>query len=337
MKLLSTVLLLSATHLSFIGLAYGQSEKPALTPVVIMMNADPEGQMAPFALGVAKGLFAKEGIDLTIKFGKGSGMVSVVLAKDEARFGLIDANTAAKNISEGVPLKMIASYFHASPYALVFFVDKGFRKVSDLKGKKIGNLKTGATNILLPALLKANGMKLGDIENVEVTNENRRQLLVENKIDALGTILMNNKRIEIETGRRVASLEFSKNGLALPGNGIAINTKYLTKPEDRDLNCRFLRAAARAWAEAEVNPKAATEAMMKMFPVTEGGKVDAADYSLGRALDLAKARRQLKKPAGFIFEDDWERLLPVLKDVGVLKETKTVPDYITNEFVDCKK
>ena len=114
------------------------------------------GEHAAFAYGVEKGIYAEEGIDLTILEGGGSGPVVQSIGAATDRFGYADATTMAKLVSKGLPVKMIANYVQTSPMSIISFADKGIKGPKDLEGKKVSFTAGDSLHQGFPALIKLN-------------------------------------------------------------------------------------------------------------------------------------------------------------------------------------
>ena len=136
------------------------------TPVTLLINFYATNEHAAFAYGVAKGIYAEEGIDLTIKEGTGSGPTVNAIIGDSARFGFADAAAMARAVSKDAPLKMLANYVQTSPQAIIFFADKGYKSLKDLVGKKVSFTAGDALHQNWPALLKVAGIPRDQIQEV---------------------------------------------------------------------------------------------------------------------------------------------------------------------------
>ena len=106
-----------------LGLWIAAATVPAQTKdkATLRLNFYTYGEHAAFAYGVEKGIYAEEGIDLTLLEGGGSGPVVQSIGAATDRFGYADATTMAKLVSKGLPVKMIANYVQTSPMSQVMF------------------------------------------------------------------------------------------------------------------------------------------------------------------------------------------------------------------------
>jgi NitT/TauT family transport system substrate-binding protein len=117
----------------------------------------------PIYLGVKKGFFTEQGIDLEIRrFNGGRELMTAAAA------GEIDAGSVGTPVllgaAKGLPVKIIGSpVAPGNPFVLV--AQQQFKSVADLKGKKIGggNLGGGSRQAFV-AIAKANGLSLSDFQ-----------------------------------------------------------------------------------------------------------------------------------------------------------------------------
>src|SRR5690554_5131305 len=76
----------------------------AADKVTLMLNWYVYGEHAPFYYGKEKGIFAKNGIDLEIQEGRGSGTVTQVVAAKTVPFGYVDVPTMMRAAVKGAPV-----------------------------------------------------------------------------------------------------------------------------------------------------------------------------------------------------------------------------------------
>ncbi len=315
-----------------VGVALAQA--PAPTPVTLLVNFYANNEHAPFAYGVVKGIYAEEGINLTIKEGAGSGATVNAIIGDSARFGYADAGTMARAVSKDAPLRMIANFVQTSPQSIIFFADKGYKSVKDLAGRKVSFTAGDATHQNWPALLKANGMDRSQVQEVLLAPAAKQSAVMTGVVDAMaGYYTTQAGAIEAETNRKVAYLRYADFGVNAITLGLFINTKYA---EDRSLNCRMVRATTRAWLAAGKDPDGAVDALHELFPKVNKGVKALTRAQWQETYRLLHTRRTEGKAPGWMAREDWEDLLRSLTEQGGMERARPVGDYYTNDFFDCK-
>src|SRR5260370_8934028 len=109
------------------------------------------GYHTPFYLGLERGYYKEEGIDLTIGEGQGSvRAVQTVGAKGDT-FGLSDGGSVIAGVSKGAPVKSVMAGTNSSPYAVTVPNHLWLKTLKDLEGKTIASAPGQARLALLPA------------------------------------------------------------------------------------------------------------------------------------------------------------------------------------------
>jgi NitT/TauT family transport system substrate-binding protein len=304
------------------------------TPVTLLLNFYANNEHAPFAYGVAKGIYAEEGIDLTIKEGSGSGATINALIGDSARFGFADAGAMARAVSKDAPLRMIGNYVQTSPQAIIFFADKGYTSVKDLVGKKVSFTAGDALHQNWPVLLRLNGVDRSQVQEVLLAAAAKQSAVMTGVVDAMGGYYTTQAgAIERETKKKVAWLRYADFGVNALTLGLIINTRYAG---DTALNCRMARATTRAWAAAVKDPDGAVEALHRLFPNANKGARDLTREQWLETAQLLHTPRSRGKAPGWIAREDWQDLLKLLEGQGGMDRVRPPAEYYTNDYLDCK-
>ncbi len=324
---------LSAVDVCAPGEALGQA--PRKDKVSLLLNWYTYGEHVPFAYGVAKGMYADEGIDLEIKEGRGSGVVVQSVGADAARFGYADAASLAQNISKGLPVRMIADYIQTTPLSLIFYAEKGIKSPKDFEGRKISVTTGDAAHQLFPLLYKINNVDGSKVNLVFIAEPLAKQTaMMTGLVDALaGYYTTQAGAIELETKKKVGYIRFADFGVNSLSQGLLVHTKYLG---ERDLNCRMVRATSKAWAAAGKDPEGGAQALHKLFPKTNKENLDLTKRQWIASFDLLYTKHTQGKTPGWMAKDDWDNLLQLLKTYGGMEKVLAHEAYYTNEFFDCK-
>jgi NitT/TauT family transport system substrate-binding protein len=329
--LLAPALVLLAALATALGSPAGAQSRTAAT---LLLNFYTYGEHAAFAYGVVRGIYAEEGIDLTIKEGAGSGATVNAIIGDSARFGYADAGTMVRAATKDAPLRMIANYVQTSPFSIIFFADKGYKAPRDLLGKKVSFTAGDSLHQAWPALLKVNNLDRGQFQEVLLAPAAKQTAVMTGTVDAMGGYYTTQAgAIERETKRKVAYLRYADFGVNAPTQGLFVNTRY---QGDRALNCRMVRATTRAWLAAGKDPDGATEALHQLFPNTNKGARDLTRQQWVDSYELLHTAASRGKTAGWMAKEDMEALVKLLAEYGGMDKPRPVGDYYTNEFLDCR-
>jgi NitT/TauT family transport system substrate-binding protein len=312
----------------------GPAGAQARTPATLLLNFYTYGEHAGLAYGVVRGIYAEEGIDLTIKEGAGSGATVNAIIGDSARFGYADAGTMVRAATKDAPLKMIANYVQTSPFSIISFADKGIKGPKDLVGKKVSFTAGDSLHQAWPALLKVNGLDRSQFQEVLLAPAAKQTAVMTGTVDAMGGYYTTQAgNIERETKKKVAYFRYADFGVNAPTQGIFVHTRYLG---DRALNCRMVKATTRAWLAAGRDPDGATDALHQLFPNTNKGARDLTRQQWVDSFDLLYTRNTRGKTAGWQAREDMEALVKLLAEYGGMDKPRPVADYYTNDFFDCK-
>jgi NitT/TauT family transport system substrate-binding protein len=326
-----TLLLPAAALLFWSAIAPAQ---PAKDKATLRLNFYSYGEHAGLAYGVDKGIYAEEGIDLTILEGGGSGPTVQAIGAGTDRFGYADATTMVKLVSKGLPVKMIANYVQTSPMSIIYFADKGIKGPKDLEGKKVSFTAGDSLHQNFPALVKINGIDKAKIHEVLLAPPAKQSAVMTGTVDAMGGYYTTQAgAIERETGKKVAYFRYADWGVNVMTDGLLLHTKYLG---EKSLNCRMVKATTRSWLAAMKDPDGAVEALHKLFPNTNKGAKDLTKKQWLDSVDLLYSKNSQGKTPGYMMKEDWDILLSLAKDYGGLDPVKSHADYYTDDFFDCR-
>jgi NitT/TauT family transport system substrate-binding protein len=316
------------------GALVGHVGAQGKTPATLLLNFYTYGEHAGLAYGVVKGIYAEEGIDLTIKEGAGSGATVNAIIGDSARFGYADAGTMVRAATKDAPLRMIANYVQTSPFSIIYFAEKGFKGPKDLVGKKVSFTAGDSLHQAWPALLKVNGIDRAQVSEVLLAPAAKQTAVMTGTVDAMGGYYTTQAgAIERETKKKVAYFRYADFGVNAPTQGLFVHTKYLG---DKALNCKMVKATTRAWLAAGKDPDGATEALHQLFPNTNKGAKDLTKQQWVDSFDLLSTKATKGKTAGWMAKEDMEALVKLLTEYGGMEKPRPVTDYYTNDFFDCK-
>ncbi len=273
------------------------------------------------------GLWEKEGLDVTILTGKGSGTSVKLMGAGQDHFGTADYGTMMKGVVRGIPVKGVFGELQIHPMSVAIPAKHGASKPADLAGKSIAVTAGGGDQAMLPAFLNANGLQ-GKVKVVQLSSRGaKREALLQGKVDGI-VAYVNEQVPQIEAqGVKLNVLKFAENGAPLLGVGIIINVKTL---EDGDLIRKFLRGLSGGIRAAMKNPDAAADSALKVF---KERKRDTVLKEMLASFPLFHTENSKGKPLGWTAKADWEGAQEILFKYGGLKKKIDVSRYYTNDFI----
>lgn len=286
------------------------------------------GFHTPFHLGVERGYYKAEGIDLEINDGKGSAStVQVVGAKGDT-FGLSDGASIINGITKGAPIKAVMGIMNTTPFAVIVREDSGIKTLKDLEGKTISATAGEAGLTIMPALVKANKLDAAKINFLRIDGAAKLVSVIEKRADGLlgGS---ENQSIVLEQ-KGVKTVVFNYADFGVNTMGLAIHVNLDTLKDKPKLVAGFIRATQKAFADAEKDPAAAITAGIKVKPDLDK---DLAMKQLVAGMKLMRSRSAPNAPIGQMLAADWEMTLALMKEYQELK-TDLKPDaFYTNELL----
>jgi NitT/TauT family transport system substrate-binding protein len=286
------------------------------------------GFHSPFYLGVDKGYYKAEGIDLEVGEGKGSASaVQVVGAKGDT-FGLSDGASIVNGITKGAPVKAVMGIMNTTPFAIIARADSGIKTIKDIEGKTITATAGEAGLTIMPALVQANKLDENKVSFLRVDGATKLVAVLENKAAALLGGSENQALILEQKGLKVVVLNYADYGVNTMG--LAIHVHQDTLKGKQKMVEGFIRATQKAFVEAETNPEAAIGALAKVKPDLDK---DLALKQLQAGLKLVRSRAAPKAPVGEMQASDWTMTIDLMKAYQELKTDLAVDAFYTNALL----
>ena len=116
------------------------------------------GKVAPFFIGVEKGFYKEQGLEVSIKRGFGSARGVKDLVSNTVDYAFVDSIAGIVGMSRGSAVKYVAMLFDKGPHLIVSLGKTNIRTPKDLKGKKLAAPVWDTGRYIVAALLTVNGM-----------------------------------------------------------------------------------------------------------------------------------------------------------------------------------
>lgn len=283
------------------------------------------GFHSPFYLGVERGYYKAEGIDLEIGEGKGSGAAVQVIGAKGDTFGLSDGASIINGITKGAPIKAVMGIMNTTPFAVIAREDANIKTVKDLEGKTIAATAGEAGLVIMPALIKANKLDESKLNFLRVDGATKLVATLEKKADAMLGGSENQVFVLEQRGLKTTVLNYADYGVNTMG--LAIHVHNDTLKDKPKLVEGFVRATQKAFAEAEKEPAAAIAAGLKAKPDMDK---DMAMKQLLAGLKLVRSRAAPTAPIGQMHPGDWQMTLDLMKEYQELKTDLKADAFYTN-------
>lgn len=253
------------------GLSGGAAD--AAEKIKMVLNWRYQGPQGWFFLAQDQGYFAKEGIDLTMDQGNGSGAAVPAVANGSYDMGFGDINAliefAAKQPAEA-PIAVYMMY-NQPPFTIAVKASSGIVKPKDLEGLTIGGAPNDGALKLFPAFCKLAAIDCSKVKISNIQPNLREPMLLQGQINGafgyVNTIRFSAKLISPEAEKDLRFISYGDYGMDLYSNAIIVSKKLATeKPE---LVKGFNRALNQGVIDALKDPSAAIAAVVKREPLTK--------------------------------------------------------------------
>ena len=291
------------------------------------------GSHAIFFLGIDKGLYAQDNLDVVVKQGNGSGATTRLVANKDSTFAYCSAVTMMKLAAQGAPVMSVATIDAMGTDAVIVNPDSGIKTFKDLEGKKVLTTAGAGVNTLFPVAAKNAGV---DIDKIQITNV-AESALVSSYLQGLAPAMLggiDDKPAEIEAngGKTPVAFNYADYGVAQPGYAIVAHRD--TVKDNPDLVKRFVHATLEAVAAAKANPDEAVKSLINWKASTEDEKEKVqARKVLDVTLSILISPNNKDKQIGLNVEADWASALDLLKKYSHVETNMKASEFYTNDFL----
>ncbi len=250
----------------------------AVDKAVIELDWLPGGDKAPAYVGVAKGFFAAEGLEITIQNGRGSADAITKVATGAADFATGGIGALMEAAAQTpVPVKAILSVYTKQPDALFVVEGSPIKSLKDVVGHTVATATFSSSNTLWPVVLQENHIDIGAVKLLKVDPGTLAPMLASGQVDATinwVTVAPVTESVLKQAGKSLAIIPWSDFGL--DGSGLSIFASEKAIKERPDVVARFARAMLKATDFSVADPDAAGEAVHAAAPTLEAPVAAAA-------------------------------------------------------------
>ncbi|MGO9310006.1 MAG: ABC transporter substrate-binding protein [Spirochaetia bacterium] len=311
----------------------GKSEaaKPGMDKVTLRTNWLFYGSHGIFFLGIDKGYYAAQGIDLVVRQGNGSGNAVRLVANKEDTFAYVSSATMMNLAAQNAPVISVMEVDAMGTDAVLARPDSGIKNFKDLVGKKVLTTAGAGVNTFFPVAAQNAGVDPNSIELVNVSENS----LVASYLQGLAPAMLggiDDKPAEIVAhgGDMPVEIPYSSYGVYQPGYSIAANTELVKS--NPDLVRRFVKATVQSIQAAVADPDAAIQSLVRW---AGGAAVDPkqARTVLDVTLSILYSPNNSDKVLGLNVAKDWDSAESLLQKYSGLKTDMPASQFYTNDFL----
>jgi NitT/TauT family transport system substrate-binding protein len=238
----------------------------AEAPLRFSLGLKFEGPSAPFLVGLDKGFYSAEGLD--IRFDNAAEPIDIIkrVASGAYDMGFGDTNLLIKFRDQNPKTPVTAVFMgHNRPaYAIVTRKSRGVTQPKDLEGKRLGAPEADSAFGAWKIFAKANGIDAGKVTIDNVSFPVREPMLAAGQVDAVTGysfttyITLKNRGVPVDD---IVVLLMADYGVELYGNAIIVNPKFAAEKPEAVRG--FLRAYLKGLKDTVRHPAGAVDAVTK--------------------------------------------------------------------------
>lgn len=231
-----------------------------------------EGQTSFAWLGLQRGYFQQEGLDVQVDAGTGSTAAIQRIHTGAYDMGLGDMSALIEyygNNPGQTRLQMVYLQYDEAPLAYYALKKSGAKTIADLAGKKISGQPFEVTRKMFPVFAKAANIDPASVSWVSVDGQLRSNAVIKGDAFACGGFFTVPLEFEARGVKRedIVELKVSDVGVRVYGNGLMVSTKLIQ--ENPKAVQGFVRAMNRAFREMLSESDASIKALNARDPLTE--------------------------------------------------------------------
>ncbi len=161
-----------------------QARAEQRAPVTVVLDWFVNPDHGPLVVALEKGFFEAQGLDVRLIAPADPNDPPKLVAAGKADLAVSYQPQLHLQVDQGLPLVRIATLVATPLNSLVVLADGPVRRIEDLKGRKVGYSVGGFEDALLGRMLETHGLRLRDVELVNV-NFSLSAPLISGRVDAV--------------------------------------------------------------------------------------------------------------------------------------------------------
>jgi NitT/TauT family transport system substrate-binding protein len=231
-----------------------------------------EGQTSFMWLGLQRGYFQQEGLDVQVDAGVGSTAALQRIHTGAYDMGLGDMSALIEyygNNPGQTRLQMVYLQYDEAPLAYYAWKKTGAKSIADLAGKSIAGQPFEVTRKMFPVFARAAKIDPASVKWVTVDSQLRSNAVIKGDAFACGGFFTVPLEFEARGVKRedIVELKVSDVGVRVYGNGLMVSNELIAKNSKAVQG--FVRAMNRSFREMLAEPEASIKALNARDPLTE--------------------------------------------------------------------
>jgi NitT/TauT family transport system substrate-binding protein len=297
------------------------------TPVSLGVGFVPNVQFAPFYVGMEKGFYADEGLDMSLEYGFENDYLALV-GTDEMQFMIGSGDQVVLGRAQGLPVRYVMTWYTQYPVVIFARPEAGINEPADLAGKTVGIPGPfGATYVAYRAILEAGGLTEADV-NLESIGFTQAAAISENTVQAAVDYSVNGPIVLAQQGITTTQIR-PDSYLRIPANGLITNERTLR--EEPGLVAKMVRATLRSIQYTLDNPDEAFEISLQYVPEAGGENLESSRAVFDASVPFWTP--QEGQALGASREAAWQAVAELMQRIDLVDTLVPAEELYTNEFV----
>jgi NitT/TauT family transport system substrate-binding protein len=304
------------------SIAMAMGSDPAWTQggdkVTLQLKWTTQAQFAGYYAARARGFYAAEGLDVTIRPGGPDVVPERVVADGGAHLGIDWLPSLLAAREAGLPLVNIAQVFAYSGMRQIAFKASGIKGPADLRGRRVAVWFGGNEFELLATLEKYRIDRNRDLTLVHQPFDMR--LLLQKQVDAAAAMTYNEYKQVLDAGvkpEELVVIDFNEEGTAMLEDGLFVRADWLRVEKNKDVAARFLRASLKGWELCRDRPAECVDMVLRESPVL--GR-DHQAWMMAEINKLVWGPPAPRTPPGRMDPEAFKRTADIAHRFGVIKK-----------------
>ncbi|MDO8281556.1 MAG: ABC transporter substrate-binding protein [Thermodesulfovibrionia bacterium] len=303
----------------------GKNEAPK-KKVSLRLRWIPQSQFAGIYWAQEKGLFAKEGLDVTIVPGGPGINIMQLIGSGAEDMGICASAQVIEARDKGLPVVSVGTIFQSNPNIFFAKTESGITSPKDWVGKTVAVFKGYDQEYVFRALLKRQGIDPKSVK--EYPAQIDMNPFFEDKVEVWSGYVINQPNTAEEKGFKINRIYPDKYGVHISGDGICTSEEFIqNQPE---IVGAVTRAVLTGWKEALSNRKEAVDIMLKVNP-----KLDRVhEEKMINSVAELSLTDDINGKIGWMKEQQWQEMIDLWKEFGGIKNDMKAASCYTMKFLE---
>lgn len=297
-----------------------------LIPVTLGVGFIPNVQFGTYYVGIEKGFYAEEGLDVTLDYGFENDYLALVGA-NQFQFMVGSGDQVVIGRAQGLPVKYIMNWYTQYPVVVMAKVDAGIAEPADLAGKVIGLPGPfGANYVAFRGILEAANLTESDVQ-MESIGFTQAAAISEETVDAAVDYGVNGPVVLAQEGIETVQIKLDQY-LTIPANGLVTNEKTIS--ENPELVEKMVRATLKAVQYTLDNPDEAFDIALIHVPEA-ADNLDANRAVFDAVLDYWMPQGDYA--LGETRLPEWQAAAEFMERIGLVDTVVNAEELFTIDFI----